>query len=170
MVTDEEHKKLIERVDVLERRVINLASFINTLIMKSDSGHMRIAEEEKPTRDKTKYIFLGERFNKRRLALACVITYVTDHNIQSGSALLQVFPNDIQGPLGVVREIANAELYSDAVKRFFFSDEHVLHFQDGDYVICREWHNKNIENLIKVMESYGYSVTKVEGGYYAQNQ
>lgn len=167
MVTDEEYKKLENRVKVLEDRLQALAVQYSSLYMKSD---MRIVseqkhEEHKKHKDITRYEFQGMTYCKRQLVLECIKYYTKKNRIVHYAALSNVFPDYIQGSLGVIKKIEDAEIYANSSKRFYFSDENILHLKEGDYVICSQWDATNIKRFLKVAEDIGLEITPVTRKY-----
>ena len=122
MVTDEEYKALLERVDGLENKLKLLAQQYSSLYMKRDIQRIGESEHEKQIKHKdvTKYEFNGNIYCKRQLVLECVKKYVMDNDITSSRALNDIFPDYIQGSMGMIKRVEEAEKYSNAKKRFFF--------------------------------------------------
>ena len=67
------------------------------------------------------------------------------------AALSEIFPDCIQGSLGVIRSADEAEQYSNATEHYFFKDEDVLYLDDGIYVVCKDWTVKNIRGFINII-------------------
>ena len=157
MVTDEEFKLMEERVSKLEKAVRTLQVFAAGNIMRSDypksSGPIDVKK-----RDTTKYIFEDEVYSKRMLVLEIVKRTVRDRKIEDPLELRKIFPDGIQGSLGVVKSARWAEKYSDAKKRFFFKDEDVITLQGQPFVVCSQWDVKNISRFLKVVETLGYNI------------
>ncbi len=167
MVTDEEYKRLVKRVDELEDRLKLLSQRYSSLYMKKDLylGESKIQEEHKKHKDVTKYEFQGIRYNKRQLVLESVKYFVTKKRIKSAQKLLDIFPDYIQGSLGVIKRVEDAERYANASKRFYFSDENILHLNDGDYVICSQWDANNITRYLKLADDLGLEITPITRKY-----
>ena len=90
--------------------------------------------------------------------LAVVKDYVRKNNIVSFSDVQSAFPDSVQGSLGVVRSVADAERYADATSRFFFGDDDVIALDEGVYVVCKEWTLKNIQRFIGRLQELDVSV------------
>ena len=167
MVTDAEYKALQARVDDLEKRMNFLARQFNEMYMKRDisraDDHSHI--EPKRHKDITKYEVNGELYNKRRLVLVCVKCFVKERNITSYSKLLEAFPDYIQGSLGIVKKVEAAEKYSNANKRFYFSEEDILSLDDGKYVVCSQWDLQNISRFLKLAEDLGFEIREIKRKY-----
>ena len=95
------------------------------------------------------------------LILECIKQYVADTATTEPAALLEVFPDHIQGALGVIRAANEAEQYSDAMERYFFNDDDVLHLDTGIYVVSKDWTVKNIGRFIDLMETLGYEINRL---------
>ena len=167
MVTDEEYKALVSRVDELENRLKMLSQRYSSLFMKSDllNTEVKKQQEHKKHKDVTRYEFEGKKYNKRQLVLECVKFYVKKKRIKDSEKLFEVFPDYIQGSLGVIKKIEDAERYANASKRFYFSDEDIVHLKDGDYVICSQWDSGNINRFIKLASDLGLEITPITRKY-----
>jgi len=152
MVTDEEYKALVSRVDELENRLKLLSQSYSRLLMKSDmpSTETEKQQEHKKHKDVTKYEFEGRQYNKRQLVLESVKSYIKKKRIKDSEKLLEVFPDYIQGSLGMIKKVEDDERYANASKRFYFADKDIIHLKDGDYVICSQWDSGNINRFIKL--------------------
>ena len=159
MVTDEKYKNLEKRVAELERKLELLSRQYSSLLMKNDMRtFVTQSSTSKVRRDTTKYLFNHNVYCKRDLVLACVKKYVETYPNINGEQLIDVFPNYIQGSLGIVRPFIEAEKYSSADKRFFFSDKDVLRLNDDTYVVCSQWDKKNIGRFIMLVRDLGYNI------------
>ena len=122
-------------------------------------------KEQRKKKDITKYLFNNRQLCKRELVLQCVKQYVKEHENLCSQELLETFPNYIQGSLGVVKKVEDAEWYTNAKKRYYFSDEDIIHLSDGDYVICTQWDASNIGNFLKLAEDIGYEIQPITRKY-----
>lgn len=119
MVTDDQYKYLQNKVSELEKKVDMLSMQLSRLLLKSDVAASKPSASITPNkRDITKYRFNGEVYCKRRIVYECVTQYIKDNNINAYEDLIKVFPDYIQGSLGVVKSAEIAEKYSGAHKRF----------------------------------------------------
>lgn len=121
-----------------------------------------IASEEKKSRRRNKYVFDGEHLGASQLVLKIITDYVNkqeeDINLYQ---LSQAFPNDLQGPIGIVNK------YDDVVKQYdgqvnqrhFVKDQYLLDLQDGKVAICTEWDTGNIAAFIETAREQGYDIT-----------
>lgn len=159
MVTDKQFKELLDRFDELEAKYKKMSQDIASISMMMDANKRRKKEQTQVQRkDVTRYVFMGKQLNKRQLVLECVKQYIDDNKITSFTSLLEVFPDHIQGPLGVIRKAESAEQYKDATDRYYFEDENVIHLDEGIYVVSKEWTVNNINGFIDVMETLGYKI------------
>ena len=159
MVTDEQYRALQKRVDELENKLKLLSQQYSTLYMKQDMRKPLVSSCSKSRRrDTTRYEFEDQVYCKRQLVLACIKKYVFDNPKITGEDLSLAFPDYVQGSLGIVRKIEDAEKYSNADRRFYFSDDSVLHLMDDDYVVCAQWDKGNIDRFVSLMNDLGYTI------------
>ncbi len=167
MITDEQYKALQNRVDELENRMASMSRQFSSLLMRRDVAERPTIQKESQSKKKdiTKYLFEGKTLCKRGLVLEGVKKYVKDNKIDNSKDLLIAFPDYIQGSLGVVKSVNEAERYSDAIHRFYFRDNDVIKLSDTSMVICSQWDIRNISRFIKLLEEYGYSIEVIERKY-----
>ena len=162
MVTDKQYRDLLEKYEELNRKYAqmsrDIAAIKMTLDLKKVSKPLDIPESQK---DVTRYSFMGKQLNKRQLVLECIKQYIADTATYNPTVLLEVFPDYIQGSLGVIRAAHEAEQYSNATERYFFKDNEVLYLDTGVYVISKDWTVKNIGRFIDVMETLGYEIKPI---------
>ena len=164
VITDEEYRNLKKKVDELEKKVNLLSQQLSSVYMRSDMHGLNEAtkpEKRKKRKDTTKYLFLGRQLSKRELVLQCVKQYVKNNKRLSSQKLIDTFPDYIQGSLGVVKRMEDARMYSDAEKRFYFSEEDIIGLKDGKYVICSQWDTNNIGSFIKLAKDMGFEIKPV---------
>ena len=164
MVTDEQYEIMEKRIVNLERRVSMLGQQLSVAFMREDAT--RIADNQTIAiprkRDVTKYSFKGELCSKRGVVLNVIKQIIKDKGLYNSTELLDYFPDYIQGSLGVVKKVDEAERYARAKDRFFFLDKDVLHLKDGDYVVCKQWDSTNIKRFLKIAEREGYSIVAIK--------
>lgn len=164
MITDQEYKELSKRVSELEKRLSDLSKRLVPILMKNDISSFdnkpidTRSSDERRRKDRTQYEFRGQLYTKRQLVLACVKAYVSDNSITSYSKLIGVFPDYVQGTLGVLREVKAAEKYSDSKRRFFFDDQDVIVLDDGLFVVCKQWDKENIVGFLALAKDLGYEI------------
>jgi len=162
VVTDKQYRDLLEKYEELNRKYAQMSRDIAAIKMTLDLRKTPKSQGTSQTRkDVTRYSFMGKQLNKRQLVLECIKQYIADTSTTDPSVLLDLFPDWIQGSLGVVRAAGEAEQYSDATERYFFKDDEVLHLDTGVYVISKDWTVKNISRFIDVMEILGYEIKPI---------
>lgn len=162
MVTDDQYKYLQNKVSELEKKVDMLSMQLSRLLLKGDAATSKPPASIVPKkRDITKYRFNGEVYCKRRIVYECVNQYIKDNNINDYTELVKVFPDYIQGSLGVVKSVEIAEKYANAHKRFYFSDEDIIYFSGVPHVVCSQWEKKNIDRFLKVAKDLGYVIETI---------
>lgn len=115
--------------------------------------------EEKPARDKTRFLFDNKVLAKNRLVLAVIKKYVKENN-PDFEKLQQVFDKSLQGSLNVVETVENASRIKDSTKRYFMKDE--IELKDGKkVVVCTQWGIFNIMKFEKIAESLGYMIQRI---------
>lgn len=167
MVTDEQYRALQDRVSDLEKRLAAISRQFTALLMRRDAAEEIPKQREASVarRDTTRYRFENKLMCKRRLVLECVKKFVVDKNVTNSGMLKNAFPDYIQGSLGVVKAVEEAERYSEAHRRFYFADEDVIKLRDSTMVVCSQWDVKNISRFINLMIDHGYSIEIIERKY-----
>ncbi|MCR5020311.1 hypothetical protein [Ruminococcus sp.] len=162
MVTDKQYRDLLDKYEELNRKYAQMSRDIATIKLTLDLKKTNKSTAPLQSRkDVTRYSFMGKQLNKRQLVLNCIRQYIADTGTTEADSLLEMFPDYIQGSLGVIRAINEAEQYSDATERYFFKDDEVLHLDTGIYVISKDWTVKNIGRFIDVMETLGYEIKPI---------
>ena len=162
MVTDKQFKDLLEKYEELNRKYTQMSRDIAAIKMTLDLKKTKkdIAPPQS-RKDVTRYLFQGKQLNKRQLVLECIKQYITDTNITDATVLIELFPDHLQGSMGVIRAVEEAERYLNATEHYFFGDNDVLHLDTGLYVVSKDWTYKNIGQFIEVMETAGYSIKTI---------
>jgi len=125
--------------------------------VREQATERRIAGRD--TRDLTKYLFEGQRLNKRRLVLAVVRAYVRDHPATTPQQLEEVFPAHLQGSYRVFKTIENARGVLDRTghKRHFIEDDEVVNLGDGHQIaVASMWGADNLKGFLKRASEFGY--------------
>lgn len=161
MVTDSQYWELQKRVNELEKKVNNLSLQLSRLVLKNDVSPIRSSDAQTSKKDTTKYMLNDAVYCKRRIAFECVKKYITDNNVSTYAEVIKVFPDYIQGSLGVVKPIETAERYSNAHRRFYFGDDDVLVLEGKRYAVCSQWEKKNIDRILKVASQLGYQIQAI---------
>lgn len=127
-------------------------------------------EETKPKRsaqstgrDLTKYKFNGETdLSKGRLALA-IIQKQPKRKKAKMKTLLQLFPDEIVRPYGVIKERKEAEQMSKDRKRFFINPEgEIVTLKDGTEIcVSNQWTSERINLVIQIAKKQlGFDIKK----------
>jgi hypothetical protein len=109
-------------------------------------------------RDYTKYTIVGlaENLNKRQLVFNVIKDYIEKNN-PTLETLLNVFPNELQGSKGVVKQ----EKDVDDANRFNMKEP--LKIKNGIHiVVSNQWGVDNIPSFIEVAEKLGNVITLVD--------
>jgi hypothetical protein len=114
-------------------------------------------------KDNTKYRFANKNYGKGRLVQAVVRQYCEDNPATTFSHLIKVFPNNLQGTLGVVSSKTAAEdiLANTGRARHFVKPTDFIEIQDETVAVSSQWGIGNIDRFISAMNEIGYPVTPV---------
>ena len=159
MVTDKQFEDLQKKFEDLYRQFSKLSQDMAAIQMKL--GAYKSSVQDVPTqakKDITRYKFDGKILNKRQLVLDCIKKYINDHSEVDYKTIQEVFPDYIQGSLGVIRSVEEAELYKDAPSHYFFDDESIITLDGAHYVVCKDWTVQNIKRFIDAMTDLGYGI------------
>ena len=156
MVTDAQYLALQQRVSELEQKLNNMSMQLNTLVLKNNKPTLPSNSKlhTRNTYDVTKYLFNCHIYCKRRLVLNVIKQYIADYQVKTFEELSTVFPDYIQGSMGVIKPIRQAERYQNATKRYYFSDEDVVLLGGEYFVVCSQWDAKNIHRFLDVATRY----------------
>ena len=145
--------ELMDRVSRLEEEVAELKPKANKTTSQTSPRNRR---------DTTKYILNGVKYSKSRLVLAIVRAYLDTHPTISASDLLTVFDKSLQGSLGVIRVVDDAQKsYTDYRKRFFCKPDEIINTTTSDCVVCSQWSAANIGNIIARAKELGINITVI---------
>ena len=161
MITDSQYWELQKKVNELEKKVTNLSLQLSRLVLKNDIAPIYTTDSRTTKKDTTKYELDGTLYCKRRIAYECVKKYISDNSVSTYADVIRVFPDYIQGSLGVVKPIEVAERYSNAHRRFYFSDDDILLLDGKRYVVCSQWEKKNIDRILKIASQLGYQIQAI---------
>lgn len=161
MITDSQYKELKDTVVELSKKVDILSMQLSRMMLKGDSFQKSPTLFQNRKKDTTKYMLDGKFYCKRRIAFQCIKKYIDENNITSYEELIKVFPDYLQGSLGVIKPIQIAEKYSNAHRRFYFEDTDILTFDNKQYVVCAQWEKKNINNILSVASNLGYNIKSI---------
>lgn len=117
-------------------------------------------EARKSEKDYTQYEFRNSTYNKRKLVLAVIKTWISENNPLSFSDLVEAFPQEIHsGGLFVKYEEANETYKRQGIPRHFLNDSEIVNFENEQaYAISNQWGKGNIELLIKRARELGFQI------------
>ena len=115
-----------------------------------------------PSRDTSKYEFEGRSLGKGRLVLAIVKKHAETHPSLSYQDLLEAFPKNCQGSLGVfVPENEAREILARTGRsRHFLSPADLVKLSDGTVAVCNQWGVSNVDRFISRATDLGYRIAQ----------
>lgn len=113
--------------------------------------------KHKSGRDLTTYKFNGNEYNKTRLAHALVSQYVKDKR-PGLKGLLEIFPDEIVKPYGMIRKIEEAKEISKDRLRFLIKPDEEIKVRDCVIACSNQWTPDRIEILLGIAKKLGYKI------------
>jgi hypothetical protein len=111
--------------------------------------------------DKSSYIFNGNTYGKGRLVLAVVEQYVSDNDGLAKKELEERFPAALQGSIGVISSIEEAEGKYKGKRHFV---KNVIKLTNATVAVCNQWGSKNIDKFVQhAAGELGYNIDKEFG-------
>ena len=104
-------------------------------------------------RDFSKYSINGSgKFGKNRMVQAVVNKYLEEHQDTTIAELKQIFPDNLQGSLGVIRTM------QDTIKDYsrYYEAEHPK--TKEKFYICNQWGNGNINKFIEHLDAMNIGI------------
>ena len=153
--------EMLGRISVLEEEIKLLKEKSETVEESNyfQSGNISASGN---TKDTTKYLFDGKKYGKNRLALAIVSKYISENSTITALHLMTTFDKSLQGSLGVVRTVKDAQIsYADPERRFFMRPDEVIHTSTDDCVVCSQWGSFNIGNLVARARDLGFVIKEI---------
>lgn len=95
---------------------------------------------------------LGENFNKGQLVYQVVSSYVEDNALR-WAEIKNIFPDDIQGSLGIVRQKSDIKDF----KRY--SKQSITTIDEVEFYVCNQW-GDNISKFVALATDLGYEISK----------
>ncbi len=125
-----------------------------------------VAESEKHSpgtsrtsdRDYTKYLYNEDEWGKGRLVLAVVKRLVQEREETSYGELLEIFPRDLQGSLGVFAKTVDANHFAN---RYFLKSNEQIALSDCIVAVCSQWDKDNIKKFTAKAGKLGIKITKL---------
>lgn len=109
-------------------------------------------------RDYSTYLYQGETYNKRKLALTVMIDWIEEHDPNSLEDLLEVFPKTVHR--GIAKNLD--EVPENRLKRFHSNDDQIITLASGEeIIISNQWSLKSITRLIERLSEFNFSIEKV---------
>ena len=101
-------------------------------------------------KDYSKFMFNGKEYNKSRLVENVIKYYVETHPEITFSELKKVFPDHLQGTLGVFDSVENATaIYNNSgYKRHYINPEELITLKDVTISVTTQWGRGNIDYFI----------------------
>jgi hypothetical protein len=111
--------------------------------------------------DKSTYIFNGNTYGKGRLVLAVVEQYVSDNHGLAKKELEESFPSALQGSIGVISSIEEAEGKYKGKRHFV---KNAIKLSNATVAVCNQWGSKNIDKFVQhAAGELGYKIDKEVG-------
>jgi hypothetical protein len=111
--------------------------------------------------DKSTYIFNGNTYGKARLVLAIVEQYVSDNDGLAKKELEERFPGALQGSIGVISSIEEAEGKYKGKRHFI---KKAIKLTNATVAVCNQWGSKNIDKFVQhAAGELGYKIDKEVG-------
>lgn len=108
--------------------------------------------------DKSTYIFNGNTYRKGRLVLAVVEQYVSDNHGLAKDELEERFPSTLQGSIGVISSIEEAEGKYKGKRHFV---KNTIKLTNATIAVCNQWGAKNIDKFVQhAAGELGYNIDK----------
>lgn len=108
------------------------------------------------SKDYSKYIFKGETYNKRYLALEIIKTRFNELSVKSFDCLYSEF-KDFEWVDKLFINIKEVDEKKEV--RYFLEEENQLRMTNGDvYVITNQWGRENIYKLINIATNFDYEI------------
>jgi hypothetical protein len=106
--------------------------------------------------DKSTYIFNGNTYGKGRLVLAVVEQYVSDNHGLAKKELEESFPSALQGSIGVISSIEEAEGKYKGKRHFV---KNAIKLSNATVAVCNQWGSKNIDKFVQhAAGELGYNI------------
>ncbi|MGB3948454.1 MAG: hypothetical protein WBM13_10750 [Bacteroidia bacterium] len=152
---------LIDAKDIVpqfEKEKKPVAAEISVPSEDNDEGKSTKVKNNQGGRDLTKYKFNGKEYNKGRLAHAIVAQAAKDKRLSLKGAL-ELFPDEIIPPYGLIKPISEAKKMSKERQRFFIKPEEEVKLRDAVIAVSNQFTKDRIESLISIAKvQLGYSI------------
>lgn len=119
-------------------------------------------EARKSSKDYTQYIFEGSSYNKRKLVLAVIQSWIKKNNPENFKILLDAFPQECKSG-GIFAPISDALEISRKQEntRHFLEENQIISFSDNSkYAITNQWSKTSIEKFIEQVKKFGFEIVE----------
>lgn len=123
-------------------------------VEKIEDDEKEEKQKVKTGRDLTTYKFNGIDYNKGRLAHAIISQYAKEKK-PTLKAALEMFPDEIVRPYGVIRPIKEAKVLN---KRFFARPEEEIKLRDAVIAVSNQFTPERIAKVIAIGKKLGYKI------------
>ena len=112
------------------------------------------------SKDYSRFIFHGIKYNKARLVNAVIKFYVEKNPAITFAELMRVFPKSIQGSFGVfdTKENANDIFQRWGHKRHYIKPEEEIVLMDETICTCTQWNPVNIKSFLNTSNQLGLKI------------
>ncbi|MDA8967310.1 hypothetical protein N9F24_01245 [Akkermansiaceae bacterium] len=108
----------------------------------------------------TKYKYQGNSLGKARLVQAIVDDYCKDNPSLSKEEILELFPKSLQGSIGVVSSIEEAEGKYKGKRHYVKSP---IRLSNAVVAVCNQWGEDNIDRFINHASGMGFEIQELSG-------
>ncbi|NOX09811.1 MAG: hypothetical protein GXP22_10070 [Gammaproteobacteria bacterium] len=160
-IPEQTYKRLEQHAEGFDSPARVVERLLNHFEGVEDVLSDKLSSRAAKRRPREKYSFNKQVLGKGRMVLAVVKAYQVDHPDASFADLINVFPEGLQGSMGVFSEQAKAQEIFERTghKRHFIKDAELIKLSDGVIAVSTEWGAGNIEAFIQNAASLGYVVS-----------
>lgn len=117
-------------------------------------------EAKRSQRDYTRYEFDSKSFNKRKLVLAVVMSWITANSPNSMSDLLSAFPQETRKGSMFIPVTEAKDIYErQGISRHFLGDDELINLPDGSRLaLSNQWGKGNIETFVTQAKKLGFEI------------
>jgi len=109
-------------------------------------------------RDYSTYVYQGETYNKRNLALTVMQDWIEIQQPETLNKLLQVFPKTIHR--GIAKQVE--DISDNRLRRYHSREENIISLRSGENIaISNQWSLRSITCLIDKLKEYNFEIKKV---------
>lgn len=140
------------------QQIIPLPEAESYQVKLKEKNDERRENKKKSNKDYSKYLFNNIKYNKRKLVLAIIKDYVTQHSPKSYEELNDVFPEDIhRGGIFCLEETAIKIYERSNIERHFL--DYVITLDNGcNYVVTNQWGAETFDKFVECAVKVGYEI------------